>query len=256
MRVIVLGSEGVIGKELVKVLKTKGHDVDEYDVKIDDSYDLSKNTFVWDEYDFVFFLAYDVGGSKYISDTGKSFIDNNVKIMLNTFTSLENSKTKRFVFASSQMQNMYNSYGTLKRLGEHYTQILDGISVRFWNIYGNEEVNNKSHVIPDFLHQYETTGKIKMLTDGTEERQFLHTEDCAECLVSIMDNYDTIKTERRIIDISSFEWITIYDLAKNITGSEDLVERGVVKSTLQQYKNEPDDYILKFWKPKIEGIKK
>ena len=73
--------------------------------------------------------------------------------MKNTFGELRRTKTP-FVFASSQMYNMDNVYGTLKFLGEHYTRILGGLSVRFWNVYGPEEINEKSHVIPDFIDQY------------------------------------------------------------------------------------------------------
>ena len=75
--------------------------------------------------DFVFFLAYDVGGAKYIWDVDLGFINRNNMIMINTFSLLEK---KRFIFASSTMYNMDNVYGVLKHLGEHYTRNLGGPS--------------------------------------------------------------------------------------------------------------------------------
>jgi len=250
MKVLVLGSEGVVGKSLVKWLKINGHDVESFDIKLNDSQDLTKNIYTWDV-DFIFFMAYDVGVSKYIANTANDFIDNNLKLMMNTFKSIENSNVP-FIFASSQMQNMYNPYGTLKRIGEHYTNNLNGISVRFWNIYGPEEINNKSHVIPDFIHQFKTSNKIKILTDGTAESQFLYTDDCAKCLISMMNNFE--KIDKKSVDISSFEWVSIYNLAKMISPN---IEISDVKSDLQS-KNEPDTYILKFWKPETsltEGLR-
>ena len=58
--------------------------------------------------------------------------------MENTFTMVKKFK-KPFLFASSQMSNMtYSNYGILKNLGEKYSQILDGLVVKFWNVYGIE----------------------------------------------------------------------------------------------------------------------
>jgi len=247
MRILVLGSEGVIGKSLCKKLEKSGHEVTKKDIVIDISHDLRRPQESYSYFDFVFFLAYDVGGSKYLENSNLDFINNNVDIMKHTFEAL---KGTRFIFASSQMQNMYNSYGALKSLGEHYTTILGGKSVRFWNIYGPEEVNIKSHVIPDFIEQSKS-GTINMMTDGTELRQFLYTQDCSECLEIIMNQYDTMKN---IIDISSFEWVSIHDVAKMIC---DNVTPGEVISSLQT-ENQPDPYILQFWKPKTslqQGIK-
>ena len=41
----------------------------------------------------------------------------------------------------------------LKRIGEHYTNILlGGHIVRFWNTYGIENDLSKTHVITDFIN--------------------------------------------------------------------------------------------------------
>ena len=103
------------------------------------------------EIDYVVFLAFDVGGSKYnVND--KTFIDNNMKIMLNTFDSLYRSD-KPFIYTTSCMSKMVtNPYGSLKNISEHYVQLLkNGICVKLWNVYGDEEITEKSHVIPDFI---------------------------------------------------------------------------------------------------------
>lgn len=254
MKVLVLGSSGVIGRSLSIHLKNIGHEVLDWDIQIDPSHDLSnpenkenlRN--IINSVDFVYFLAYDVGGSKYLSNICNDFINNNLMIMINTFDCLKN---KKFIFASSQMQNMYNAYGALKQIGEHYTHSMGGISTRFWNIYGPELFSEKSHVIPDFIHNFKTNGKIELLTNGTEERQFLYTTDCAKCLTIIMDKYDEIYKERKCIDITSFEWKTIMDIARMIA-PEDVISSSEYKDITQTIKNEPDTFILKYWKPEID----
>ena len=57
--------------------------------------------------DFVFVLAFDVGGSRYLKKYQHTFdfVNNNTRMMANVFDLLGKYK-KRFVFASSQMSNM------------------------------------------------------------------------------------------------------------------------------------------------------
>ena len=155
------------------------------------SSDLKPNDVVLDglmhECDFVFFLAWDVGGSAYLAryqDTFE-FIQNNLKIIVNTFEVINKHK-KPFIFASSQMANMsYSSYGLTKSVAEKVTATLGGITVKFWNVYGIEQDLEKSHVITDFIRRGFEEGEFEMLTDGTEERQFLYAEDCCEALETI-----------------------------------------------------------------------
>ena len=257
MKVLVLGSEGVIGTSLCKLLEDSGHRVTHWDIKLTDDHDLSNSLNIYrlksviDENEFVFFLAYDVGGAKYIWDVDLDFVNRNNMIMINTFNLLHK---KKFVFASSTMYNMDNVYGTLKYIGEHYTRKLGGLSARFWNVYGPESVSEKSHVITDILHKFETKGYIDLMTDGEEERQFLHTDDCAKCLMTVMDKYDEISENVESVDITSFESIKIKEVAKCICDDIRLSEK---KMNTHDRTNEPRPFILDYWKPVIsleEGI--
>ena len=249
MKILVLGSEGIIGAGLSQHLESLGHDVMRWDIKLSSHHDLSKPENmtelrdVVDECDFVFFLAYDIGGAKYILNAGLDFINQNVRIMLNTFNLLEN---KKFVFASSTMYNMSHVYGTLKHLGEQYTSQLNGLSVRFWNVYGREESSEKSHVIADMIHKWKTKGYIDLMTTGEEERQFLHTDDCAKALTKLMENYDEILKTETSVDVTNFEWIKIKDVAKFICDDVRVTD---IKTTTHDRRNEPRDFILRYWKP-------
>ena len=278
MRITVLGSSGQIGAYLTKYLRDKGHDVREFDIINGEDQDMTKipNCDLHARIstsEFVFFLAFDVGGSHYLQKYQHTFkfIDNNTRMMANVFGYLEQYKVP-FVFASSQMSNMsYSPYGVLKRVGELYTKSLSGLIVHFWNVYGIEKDMEKAHVITDFIRKGfeslndEGVGAVQMMTDGQEARQFLYAEDCCEALETIMDNYDKFKTDDPL-HITSFEYTTISKVAEIISKLFFNEEKIVTflcadsKDEVQKdKKNEADKFITSWWKPKVsinDGIKK
>jgi len=267
-KILILGSEGQIGKSLEEYLSKKGFAVTGLDLTIEASHDLRKyNNFTLyksiADCDFVYFLAFDVGGSRYLKEYQYTFdfIDNNTCIMSNVFKVLEEFK-KPFIFASSQMSNMsYSPYGVAKALGEYYTKSLNGRIVKFWNVYGIERDMNKAHAITDFILKAKHTGVIDMLTDGQEERQLLYSDDCCRCLQIVAENFESISINKEI-HITNFEWYKIIDVANKIAdmfpGAKVVPSRDIDSVQLNK-KNEPDPYILNFWKPKIsldEGIQR
>ncbi|MHA1395370.1 MAG: NAD-dependent epimerase/dehydratase family protein [Promethearchaeota archaeon] len=267
MRHLVLGSSGQIGSYLVKYLNRLGEDVLEFDIKHNDKEDLRihNNEILhqkMNECDFVHFLAFDIGGSRYMHKYQETFnfIDNNMKIMVNTFDLLK-KMNKPFIFASSQMSNMMNSnYGKLKSIGESYSNILNGVTVKFWNVYGYEKDPEKFHVITDFIYKARDNNRIDMLTNGEEERQFLYATDAAECLYVLSKKYKELN-KNRDYHVTSFKWTSIINIAKLISThfQNCPIYPAYKKDTIQLKKNEPDNYILKYWKPKVglhEGIKK
>src|SRR5687767_14833187 len=108
MKYLVLGSEGQIGKPLCEYLLDKGHDVDGIDIVNGYEEDLRERRYKlykrFRDSDFVYFLAFDVGGSRYLKEYEHTigFLSNNSKIMSSAFGILDACK-KPFVFASSQM---------------------------------------------------------------------------------------------------------------------------------------------------------
>ena len=271
-RITVLGSSGQIGAYLTKYLRDKGHDVREFDIVNGEDQDMTKipNCDLHARIatsEFVFFLAFDVGGSHYLQKYQHTFkfIDNNTRMMANVFGYLEQYKVP-FVFASSQMSNMsYSPYGVLKRVGELYTKSLSGLTVKFWNVYGIEKDMNKAHVITDFIRKGFETGVIDMMTDGTEEREFLYAKDCCEALESVMKNYDQFKSDDPL-HITSFKNSSILDVAKVIQdlffeeGKEVQIKPSNLTDSVQlDKKNKANTFILKWWQPKTTlrtGIKK
>ena len=268
MKITILGSSGQIGDYLSNYLRTKGHVVIDFDKVETPNHDM---TVIPNQYlenaietaDFVFFLAFDVGGSRYLKKYQHTFqfINNNTRLMANAFGLLEKYK-KRFVFASSQMSNMSHSpYGVMKRVGELYTTTLKGLTVKFWNVYGIENDHEKAHVITDFIRKGFEEGDFEMMTDGTEERQFLYAEDCCKALETVMESYTDFKPEDPL-HITSFSSTSIRRIADEIQGQfrligkEVQIKAGLAKDSVQLDKrNEAYTYITGWWLPET-GIDK
>lgn len=267
MKYLVLGSSGQIGSVLVSYLVQKNHDVFEFDILRSAEEDLRiPNNALLKEHllnvDFVFFLAYDIGDSRYLNANQHKFdfLANNTLIMINTFRLLYETG-KPFIFTSSQMSSMqFSSYGALKTLGEKYTIALNGVYVKLWNVYGVENDISKAHVITHFIFKAKTNGYIDMLTDGKEERQFVYAEDCAECLFNLSNIYSKIDRSKEL-NIASFEWTSINSVAqiiKKIFPTISVIPNVLKDTTQNSIRIEPDPFILQYWQPKTsleQGIK-
>ena len=265
MIITVLGSSGQIGAYLSEYLSKKGHIVREFDVVNGEHQDMTHipNVYLRNaimESDFVFFLAFDVGGSRYLKKYQNTFdfVNNNTRLMANAFGLLQ-EYDKPFVFASSQMSNMsYSPYGTLKRVGELYTESLGGLIVKFWNVYGIEKDHDKAHVITDFIRKGFEEGDFEMMTDGEEVRQFLYAEDCCEGLEAVMKNYDEFYANDPL-HITNFDYTSIREVAIIIENEFKLIGKpinilpGEASDSVQLDKrNEADRFIEKYWSPKTD----
>ena len=100
MRCLVLGSSGQIGSSFCLVISgIINMKVFEFDILNQQEQDLRINNALLEEYlrksDFLFFSAFDIGGSNYIRKYQNTyeFLENNSKIMINTFDVLKRYKT-------------------------------------------------------------------------------------------------------------------------------------------------------------------
>ena len=272
-RILILGSEGQVGAYLKDYFNAKdGYKVLDFDVANGRHQDMTKipNAELHRKVmlaDFIFFLAFDVGGSHYLKKYQHTFkfIDNNTRLMAQTFGLIE-QYNKPFIFASSQMSSMsYSPYGVLKRVGELYTKSLNGLTVKFWNVFGIEKDMAKAHVITDFIKKGFETGTIDMMTDGTEQREFLYAEDCCEALETVMEEYNHIDSDDElhittgnstsILGIAS----TIQSLFKEIDREVTVVPAESKDEVQKDARNIPDPYIERWWKAKTsvtDGITK
>ena len=272
MKITILGSSGQIGSYLTEYLRKKDYEVFEFDIVNGEYQDMTHipNTYLRNAImnsDFVCFLSFDVGGSHYLKKYQHTFnfIDNNARMMVNVFGLIEQYE-KPFVFASSQMSSMsYSPYGVLKRVGELYTKSLQGLIVKFWNVYGIERDMEKAHVITDFIHKGFKTGKIDMMTDGKEQREFLYAEDCCEAMETILQNYNSFSSDDEL-HITTGASTSILEIAqhiqvlfKKINLEIDIVPNKSKDEVQKDARNVSDPYIKKWWTPKtniVDGLSK
>jgi nucleoside-diphosphate-sugar epimerase len=259
MKYLILGSEGKIGRHLSKFLLKEGHEIKKFDIVMGPEYDLRvKNELLTESLkwcDFVFFLAYDIGGANYIQKNQHSYnyIHNNVSIMKETFGQIEKFK-KPFIFTSSEMTGIpASTYGLLKSLGDAYVKSLGGFVTKLWNVYCVESTQSeKSHAINDFVFMAIRDKVIKLRTNGQEQRQFLYGDDCAECLYALSKNYDKIDRSKEI-NIARFEWVSVLataELIANYFGDVSVIPSDKLDATHNNIRIEPNPYVLEFWQPK------
>lgn len=208
---LVIGSDGFVGKPFCRYLESIGEEVVRFDIKQGEDQDGRLVSLNLEDVDRVYFLAWDVGGAKYLYREDVQFIqlDWNLRLLLNIMPQLKEAKVP-FLFVSSQLAEEHDTvYGVTKRLGEVWTHLIDGVRVRLWNVYGDlEEFSERSHVVADFVHQALNDGEIRMLTTGEERRQFIHINDVCKAFHSALSNQYS-----GLYDVSSFEWVSIREIA-------------------------------------------
>lgn len=229
--VLVLGSGGLIGTALVHLLQQQGYTVLEVksrlhiDLRVQPS--LLPLHFNLSTVQFAFFLACEVGGSKFIDNARGSvqldILQNNLRIYDSVLPTLVQYRIPT-LFTSSHLQSQPTSYGVVKRLGE---RLLDAYStagttaqnenaalfrsVRLWNVFGPEKLSLKSHVINDWIDAcLSSKHEIRSLTDGHERRQFMHVNDTAAALVGMMHGFTRLSP---VTELSSRRWHSMREIA-------------------------------------------
>lgn len=214
-KTIILGSEGFIGKYFSKYLMDRGDEVLGIDIKNSNEDDLRFIKLNLNKFDRVYFLAWDVGGAKYLYSEKAQYnqLSWNLRLMINVFEQIQKNKIK-VVFSSTQLASQIDTvYGVTKKLGEVWNSLIGGVNVRFWNVYGPlEEPSERTHVVSDFIYQSVYNKTIKTLTDGSEKRQFIHIDDVCSALDLASDLENNF-----IYDITSYEWTSVGKVAEIIS---------------------------------------
>jgi nucleoside-diphosphate-sugar epimerase len=118
----------------------------------------------------------------------------------------------------------------------------------------------KWHAITDFIRKAQINGRVEMMTDGKEMRQFLYADDCCKALRLLAQPacYRAMPRESNL-HITSFEWSTILQVAQLVGEMMHVpVVPGKAGDTVQKdLRNEPDRFLLQHWQPETslrEGI--
>lgn len=213
MRFIVTGSEGFIGRSLVKTLKSKGAEV----VGIDRKYGVERSrifdaTNVWEmleekEYDGVFHLA--ASTSVFNSDV-QGLADNNISVFMTVAQACHKHNVK-LVYASSSCANPANitsMYGITKHFDELFAKIYcpSATGVRLHNVYGPDP--RKGTLLWHLLNDE----RVTLVNNGANRRHFTYVDNAVEGLIYAYG------TNEQVVNVANPECDTVRDFADLVQG--------------------------------------
>lgn len=235
--------------------------------------------------DYVFLAAAKVGGIHANNTYRAEFLYDNLIMEANVIDSAYRAGVKKLMFLGSSciypkmaqqpLKEEYLLSGFLESTNEPYAIAkiagiklcetyrdqygADFISAMPTNLYGpgdNYDLNN-SHVLPAMIrkfHEAKVEGKevVHLWGDGSPMREFLHTNDLAEALVFLMQNY----SDSMFVNVGYGSDVTIKHLAelvKEIVGFEGDMEWDSSKPNGTPRKLMDSSRLLNMgWKPKID----
>lgn len=202
MNILVTGSDGFLGRHVVKLAEERGHEVEQLDLKT--QIPLSALPAYWfNDYDCIIHLAAYIDITESIREPWK-YVENNL-LTLKKFKG-----AKRLVFASSAaVYGDFSPYGYTKRLGEALLP-QNSISLRMFNPFGpGENHKPENHIIPKLIEACNIGVKASLYQEGKQVRDFIWVEDAAMAFVLAAESdatgaYDLCDTPLQIRQVADY----------------------------------------------------
>jgi GDP-L-fucose synthase len=247
-RIYVAGHRGLVGSAIIRVLKKKGFEnlitCTHSELELMDSAAVRK-FFEETKPEYVFMAAAKVGGIHANSTYPAEFIRENLLVQTNVIHEAWSHKVEKLMFLGSsciypklcpqpikeeylltgELESTNDAYALAKIAGIKTCQSYNKqygtrfISVMPTNLYGiNDNFHpENSHVLPALIRKFHeaklsNAESVSIWGDGTARREFLHTDDLAEAVLFLMDNYD----DSAIVNVGCGEDQTIRELAETI----------------------------------------
>jgi len=225
-KIFVAGHRGLVGSAVIRKLNDLGY-TNAYGVN-KSSLDLRSQQhvdyfFECERPEYVFLAAAKVGGIGYNKSSPADFIRENLQIQTNVIDSAYRHGCKKLVFLGSAciypkhapvpikeeylmtgpLEPTNDGYAMAKIIGYYmcrkYTEQygFSTVSVMPNNLYGINDnfIPEQCHVIPSFINRFihakETNApEVVCFGDGTPTREFLFSDDLADGLIFLMNNYE------------------------------------------------------------------
>jgi nucleoside-diphosphate-sugar epimerase len=210
MKITVLGSQGLVGSNLVPRLQHK-HEV----LALDKVYDV-RSELELPKSDLVINLA-SVNSTKESIENPREYLETNV---VGNFNMLEATRSMgaKYMYLTSIKEVDPNPYGTSKHCASAWVTcyketynvptILDMVG----NLYGPGGYNSWVNI---FMAKVKINEQITVFGDGTESRSMLYISDLADLLLDQVENFDLYQ-EEDLIPIGGGE--------KNLLSIQDLLQ--------------------------------
>ncbi len=248
MKILVLGSRGMVGSAICRRLKKENIQVVAH-TRVDA--DLLHQEFARDYIsktnpDAIILAAAKVGGILANRDYPYDFIAQNLIMQSNVIDTAVTLGVKKFIFLGSSciypkrapqpLKEEYLLTDTLEPTNEPYAIAkiagvkmcqaanrqfgLNYISLMPTNMYGpNDNFDlESSHVLPAMIRKYleanENDTSVQLWGTGTSRREFLHVDDLADAVCFSLSNYDAF--DHDLLNVGTGTDITIQDLSNSI----------------------------------------
>jgi GDP-L-fucose synthase len=245
LKIFIAGSNGMVGSAIVRLLSTSPN----YEIIVRNRKELDlldsvavNNFFTSETLDIVILAAAKVGGIQANMANPGKFLFENLQIQNNIIHYAYKNNVKKLVFIGSSciyprecpqpMKEEYILTGKLEptnegyaiakiaglKLCEYYKKQygFDSISIMPCNLYGpNDSFDlQHSHVLSALVKRFSdavTNGldEIRLWGTGIARREFMHVDDFAKALVSLMENYH----DAEMINVGPGTDISIKELA-------------------------------------------
>jgi GDP-L-fucose synthase len=250
-KIFVAGHRGLVGSAVVRKLKEKGYT--NIITKTRNDLDLRRQkdveTFFENERpDYVFLAAAKVGGIGFNKECPADFIRENLQIQTNVIDSAYKNKCQKLLFLGSAciypkhapvpikeeylmtgpLEPTNDGYALSKIVGyqmcKKYTEQygFPTVSVMPNNLYGINDnfIPSQCHVIPSFVNRFiqakeNNDPEVVCFGDGTPTREFLFSDDLADGVIFLMNNYGNPE----VINIGPNREVSIKELS-NIIAKE------------------------------------
>ena len=247
-RIYVAGHRGLVGSAIIRALKQKGFENlitrTHSELELMDSAAVRK-FFEETKPEYVFLAAAKVGGIHANSTYPADFIRENLQVQTNVIHEAWSHKVEKLLFLGSsciypklcpqpikeeylltgELESTNDAYALAKIAGIKTCQSYNKqygtrfFSVMPTNLYGiNDNFHpENSHVLPALIRKFHeaklsNAESVNIWGNGTARREFLHTDDLAEALLFLMENYD----DSAIVNVGCGEDQTIRELAETI----------------------------------------
>tara|TARA_B100001142_G_scaffold276675_1_gene285821 strand:+ start:313 stop:1251 length:939 start_codon:yes stop_codon:yes gene_type:complete len=247
-RIYVAGHLGLVGSAIIRALQQKGFENlitrTHSELELKDSAAV-REFFVDTKPEYVFLAAAKVGGINANNKYPADFIHENLLLQTNVIHESWRHKVVKLIFLGSSciypklcpqpIKEEYLLTGELESTNEAYAIAkIAGIktcqsynkqfgtnylSVMPTNLYGiNDNFHpENSHVLPSLIRKFHkaklsNADSVTIWGDGTPRREFLHTDDLAEAVLFLMENYN----DSEIVNVGCGQDQTIMELAETI----------------------------------------
>lgn len=245
-KIFIAGHRGLVGSALCRNLKSNSYtnlltrSRTDLDLRVQKDVD---EFFAEQRPDYVFLAAAKVGGIGYNKESPADFVRDNLQIQTNVIDAAYRNGCKKLLFLGSAciypkmapvpikeeylmtgpLEPTNDGYALSKIIGyqmcKKYTEQygFSTISVMPNNLYGINDnfIPSQCHVIPSFINRFIAAkengdSEVVCFGDGTPTREFLFSDDLADGMIFLMNNYD----DPNVLNIGPNREVSIKELSE------------------------------------------